>query len=69
MTRAHLLFIYILGSFSILSCHHASTEKEEEETAPELVQTPVTVTSVSSEPLTEYAELNATFCFSARQYH
>ena len=63
MTRAYLLFIYILGSFSILSCHHATTEKEEEETAPELVQTPVTITSVSSEPLTEYAELNATSVF------
>jgi len=63
MARAYLLFIYILGSFSILSCHHASTEKEEEETAPELVQTPVTTTSVSSEPLTEYAELNATSVF------
>ena len=34
MARAYLSFIYILGSFSILSCHHASTEKEEEETAP-----------------------------------
>ena len=63
MTRIYLLFVYILGSFSILSCHHASTEKEEEETAPELVQTPVTITSVSSEPLTEYAELNATSVF------
>ena len=61
MTRAYLLFIYILGSFSILSCHHAPTE--EEATAPELVQTPVTTTSVSSEPLTEYAELNATSVF------
>ena len=63
MTRASLLFVYILGSFLILSCHHASTAKEEEETAPELVQTPVTITSVSSEPLTEYAELNATSVF------
>ena len=63
MARAYLLLIYILGSFSILSCHHASTEKEEEETAPEQVQTPVTITSVSGEPLTEYAELNATSVF------
>ena len=63
MTRAYLLFIYMLGGLSIFSCHHASTEKEEEETAPELVQTPVTITSVSSEPLTEYTELNATSVF------
>src|SRR6478609_6115438 len=62
MTRIYLTFIYILGIFSILSCH-ASTAKEEEETATELVQTPVTITSVSSEPLTEYAELNATSVF------
>jgi multidrug efflux pump subunit AcrA (membrane-fusion protein) len=63
MARAYLLLIYILGSFSILSCHHATTEKEEEEMASEQVQTPVTITSVSSEPLTEYAELNATSVF------
>jgi len=62
MTRVYLLLVYILGSFSILSCQHSSTEKAEEET-PEQVQTPVTVTSVSNEPLTEYAELNATSVF------
>jgi multidrug efflux pump subunit AcrA (membrane-fusion protein) len=47
----------------MLSCHHASSEKEEEEKAPEQVQTPVTITSVSTEPLTEYVELNATSVF------
>jgi multidrug efflux pump subunit AcrA (membrane-fusion protein) len=47
----------------VFSCHHASTEKEEEEIASEQVQTPVTVTSVSAEPLTEYVELNATSVF------
>jgi len=47
----------------MLSCHHTSTEKEEEEKAPEQVQTPVTITSVSTEPLTEYVELNATSVF------
>jgi len=62
MTRTHLLVFYLLGNFAILSCQHASTEKEEEET-PEQVQTPVTVTSVSNEALTEYAELNATSVF------
>ena len=63
MKRASLLFVYIVDSFLIFSCHHASTGKEEEQTAPGLVQTPVTITSVSSEPLTEYAELNATSVF------
>ena len=62
MARNYLLLIYILGGFSMISCHHATTEKEEEET-PEQVQTPVTITSVSNEPLTEYAELNATSVF------
>jgi multidrug efflux pump subunit AcrA (membrane-fusion protein) len=62
MTRIYLVCIYVFGSLSILSCHNATTEKEED-TAPELVQTPVTITSVSNEPLTEYAELNATSVF------
>jgi multidrug efflux pump subunit AcrA (membrane-fusion protein) len=62
MTRIYLACIYVFGSLSILSCHNATTEKEEE-TAPELVQTPVTITSVSNDPLTEYAELNATSVF------
>ena len=56
MTRAYLSFIYITGSLAVLSCHNGSTGREEEET-PEQVQTPVTVTNVSNEPLTEYAEL------------
>ncbi len=62
MTRTYLSVVCILGSLSIFSCHHATTEKEEEET-PGQVQTPVTVTSVSNEPLAEYAELNATSAF------
>jgi len=63
MTRAYLLLMYVLGSFSILSCHHATTDNTEEDKAPEEVQTPVTVTTISNEPLTEYAELNATSAF------
>ena len=62
MTRAYLSLICIFGGLSIFSCHHAAPEKEEEE-GPEQVQTPVTITSVSNEPLTEYAELNATSVF------
>lgn len=48
---------------ALVACHHATGEKEDEEVAPEQVQTPVTVTSISTEPLTEYAELNATSSF------
>lgn len=62
MARVYISFVYMLGVLSVLSCHHSTTEKEEEE-APGEVQTPVTVTSVSNEPLTEYAELNATSVF------
>jgi multidrug efflux pump subunit AcrA (membrane-fusion protein) len=63
MRRFLLYFIFFPISASMLSCHHASSEKEEEEKAPEQVQTPVTITSVSTEPLTEYVELNATSVF------
>src|SRR4030095_13707474 len=63
MRRFLLYFPYFLISSLVFSCHHASTEKEEEEIASEQVQTPLTVTSVSAEPLTEYVELNATSVF------
>ena len=55
--------IYLSIGASMLSCHQASTEKEEKEIAPEQVQTPVTVITVSTQPLTEYVELNATSVF------
>jgi multidrug efflux pump subunit AcrA (membrane-fusion protein) len=47
----------------LICCHHASSESEEQEVSPEQIQTPVTVTSISNQPLTEYAELNATSAF------
>jgi multidrug efflux pump subunit AcrA (membrane-fusion protein) len=62
MRNYFLYLLYLLTSTVILACHHKTTETEEEVTS-EQVQTPVTVTSVSNEPLTEYAELNATSIF------
>lgn len=60
------IFFYLFGllmSCVFLGCHHSTGEKEDEEVAPEQIQTPVTVTSISNQPLTEYAELNATSSF------
>jgi multidrug efflux pump subunit AcrA (membrane-fusion protein) len=62
MRRYLLYFFWFLTGIALIACHHKTTETEEEVT-PEQVQTPVTVTSVSNEPLTEYAELNATSIF------
>jgi multidrug efflux pump subunit AcrA (membrane-fusion protein) len=63
MRRNFLYLLCLLTGFAIIACHHKTTETEEEGVAPEQVQTPVTVTSISKEPLTEYAELNATSIF------
>lgn len=46
---------------ALLSCHH--TQQSDEEAAVAEVQTPVTVTAVNKEPLTEYVELNAVSSF------
>ena len=45
--------------FIFFACHNKE-KAEEEEVHAEEVQTPVTVTSITNEPLMEYAELNAT---------
>jgi multidrug efflux pump subunit AcrA (membrane-fusion protein) len=62
MRRNFIYFLCFLTGLAVIACHRKTTETEEEIT-PEQVQTPVTVTSVSNEPLTEYAELNATSSF------
>jgi len=63
MRRNFLSLFFLLAGILTIACHHKTTESEEEGVAPEQVQTPVTVTSISNEPLTEYAELNATSIF------
>lgn len=58
----HILFIWLM----VASCHSKTTEDTKAET-PEIT-TPVTVTSVSTEAMAEYIELNATSTFLQRAY-
>ncbi len=60
MRKIILYLLSLVATAMIISCHNKATDADEQEVSPEQVQTPVTVTSVSDEPLTEYAELNAT---------
>jgi multidrug efflux pump subunit AcrA (membrane-fusion protein) len=62
MRRNFLYLLCLMAGIAITACHHKTTETEED-AAPQQVQTPVTVTSISNEPLSEYAELNATSIF------
>lgn len=55
-----ILYLFFLIALTF-SCRHK--EAAAEETAPEEVRTPVTVTSVEKLPLVEYEELNATSTF------
>ena len=58
-------YLYISFFFlaAFLACHQKETASEEEEVLQEDIQTPVTVTTVSIEPLNDYIELNATSSF------
>ena len=53
-----IIFLFILCN---ISCHKKADK--DEEIVPEDVRTPVTVTTVSYEPLLEYIDLNATSSF------
>lgn len=55
------IFSFCLAGF--VACHDKATETEEEEVKQEEIQTPVTVATVSTEPLNDYVELNATSSF------
>jgi multidrug efflux pump subunit AcrA (membrane-fusion protein) len=59
--RKQLIFLKWMLCITIIACHQK--ESTEEETKTEEVRTPVTVTTISNEPLTEYIELNATSIF------
>ncbi len=56
-----IVFAFYLLPFTLASCGKKTTT--EEETTEVKTRTPVTVTHVSFEPLTEYVELNATSQF------
>ena len=60
--KRNSIILTILFALLLLSCKSKKQEKEEDVPADE-VQTPVTVTSISNETLTDYAELNATSAF------
>jgi len=58
--------IYFFLYFTIVlacGCRGKAPNDEEEEVSAAQVRTPVTVTSISNEPLTEYVELQATSAF------
>ena len=59
-----LLVLMVIG---ILSCH-SGEKKEESEDKAVPVGTPVTVTTISTETLSEYVELNATSSFMQKSY-
>jgi len=60
--------LLLLPAVVMLSCHsHEKKEAAEEKTAaPE--GTPVTITTISTQPLTEYIDLNATATFLQKSY-
>jgi multidrug efflux pump subunit AcrA (membrane-fusion protein) len=58
----YILFLLMLAA----SCH--SKKEETEESEEQQTITPVTVTSISTEPITEYVELNATSTFLQKAY-
>jgi multidrug efflux pump subunit AcrA (membrane-fusion protein) len=60
--NSYILFLLIIA----VSCH--SKETEETITAEQETITPVTVTSISTEPMAEYIELNATSTFLLKAF-
>ena len=61
------LYIILLGALiSISSCGNKETKADESTAAT--AQTPVTVTTIDTQPLTEYLELNATSSFLQKSY-
>ncbi len=62
----YLTFILFLSVSWAMGCQQA--EKKPAEEAPEPTQTPVTVAAISTEPLTEYIELNASSAFLQKNF-
>lgn len=53
---------------SLFSCQSKSAEPEEEEVAAENTQTPVTVTTIGQDALTDYMDLNAKSVYLLKNY-
>jgi Barrel-sandwich domain of CusB or HlyD membrane-fusion len=60
------IFYFLLISLAVSSCHSKKTQ-EEETKEPEII-TPVTVTSINTDPMAEFIELNATSTFLQKDY-
>jgi multidrug efflux pump subunit AcrA (membrane-fusion protein) len=58
-----ILYFLFLAVALVTACRGKEAAADDEDVPATQVQTPVTVTSISSQPLTEYAELNATSSF------
>lgn len=65
-TAFQLAFAFCILNFALASCGRKTTASEEETTVK--TRTPVTITHVSFEPLTEYVDLNATSQFVQKNY-
>src|SRR4051812_27373934 len=66
MRKFYFFCLSLVTVNMMLSCKQR--EPAEEEETPVVVQTPVTITTVSNEPLNEYVELNATSTFLQNNY-
>src|SRR6185437_2080095 len=60
-------FIALFFCIALFSCH-SSKQKSDEDSGVADVQTPVTITNISTAPLVEYTELNATSTFLQKNY-
>lgn len=60
MRKKILYYSFLLMTMAMIACHRKTTTTADAQAASQDVQTPVTVTTVSNELLTDYVELNAT---------
>jgi hypothetical protein len=67
MQKHILLLIIIFCGVGIIACKSKKVNKEQT-TIEDVVQTPVTITNVTIEPLSNYVELNATSAYLQNNY-
>ncbi len=61
-------FAFCILTFALAACGGKKTTETTEETTTTRTRTPVTVTTISETPITEYVELNATSQFMQKNY-
>ena len=59
---------FLILLLAMFACKHKEKAADEEASAPENVQTPVTVTTVTTTTLNDYVELNATSTYQQSNY-